>query len=73
MSMNFTVYSGADRIYRILWMFFLFSFSGRKGKRESAFGGRELWAGGPARHREPTLPQARRAGKSPFGSCSPFF
>jgi hypothetical protein len=37
-------HSRADRIYRILWMFFLFSFSGRKGKRESAFGGGALVA-----------------------------
>jgi hypothetical protein len=42
-----------DRINRINWMFFLFSLSGRKGERESAFGGGALWAGGPARHREP--------------------
>jgi len=27
-----------DRINRINWMFFLFSLSGRKGERESAFG-----------------------------------
>ncbi|MFO8164397.1 MAG: hypothetical protein R6T98_07675 [Desulfatiglandales bacterium] len=31
-----------DRIYRINWMFFLFSLSGRKGERESACGGGEL-------------------------------
>jgi hypothetical protein len=35
-----------DRIYRINWMFFLFSLSGRKGERESAFGGKKpSWSG----------------------------
>jgi hypothetical protein len=76
--------SGADRINWINWMFFLFSLSGRKGERESAFGGGELWAGGLpaiALARPPSASpqafagraQARRAGKSPLSFCSPFF
>ncbi|MFO8165800.1 MAG: hypothetical protein R6T98_14870 [Desulfatiglandales bacterium] len=39
-----------DRIYRINWMFFLFSLSGRKGERESAIASlRSLRRGGRAK------------------------